>query len=234
MDWILEESWKQALAAEFAAPYMVNLKAFLQHEKEQNKIIYPRFSEIFTAFSYTPIEQVRVVILGQDPYHGPNQAHGMCFSVVPGVRPPPSLVNIYKELKEDLGVQPVTHGYLVPWAKQGVLMLNAVLTVEQGKPGSHSGKGWEHFTDQVIALLNKREKPLIFVLWGSYAQLKGQHIDAKKHVVLKAAHPSPFSAHRGFLGCKHFSKINKQLSAWGEDPIDWQLPLEIVKEPALA
>src|SRR5581483_1843795 len=174
MDWILEESWKQALAAEFTAPYMANLKAFLQSEKDLKKVIYPRFSEIFNAFQYTPIEKVRVVILGQDPYHGPTQAHGMCFSVLPGIKPPPSLVNIYKELKEDLGVQPVPHGCLIPWAEQGVLLLNAVLTVEQGKPGSHHGKGWEHFTDQVIALLNASAKPIIFVLWGSHAQQKGQ------------------------------------------------------------
>ncbi|HSX20185.1 MAG TPA: uracil-DNA glycosylase [Gammaproteobacteria bacterium] len=229
-DWIVEQSWKQALATEFNAPYMANLKAFLQQEKQQNKIIYPRFSQIFSAFNYAPIDQVCVVILGQDPYHGPKQAHGMCFSVMPGVRPPPSLVNIYKELKADLGVEPVNHGCLIPWAKQGVLLLNAVLTVEQGKPGSHQGKGWEHFTDQVIGRLNAGDKPIIFVLWGSHAQQKGQQIDAKKHVILRAAHPSPFSAHRGFLGCKHFSQINKLLTSWGQTPINWQLPKEIVLE----
>ncbi len=225
-DCIVEESWKHALRAEFSAPYMAHLRTFLQSQKEQGKVIYPRFSEIFSAFTYTPLEQVRVVILGQDPYHGPKQAHGMCFSVLPGIKPPPSLVNIYKELKSDLGVEPVSHGCLIPWAKQGVLLLNAVLTVEQGKPGSHQGKGWEHFTDQVVALLNSSAKPLIFVLWGSHAQNKGAHIDETKHLVLRAAHPSPFSAHRGFLGCKHFSKINKALIAWGQQPIAWQLPAE--------
>lgn len=224
----MEESWKQALTAEFNAPYMANLRAFLQNERDQKKIIYPRFSEVFSAFNYAPIDQVRVVILGQDPYHGPKQAHGMCFSVLPGVRPPPSLVNIYKELQSDLGVTPVTHGCLIPWAKQGVLLLNAVLTVEQGKPGSHQNKGWEQFTDQVVALLNAGSKPIIFVLWGSHAQKKGEQIDAKKHVVLRAPHPSPFSVHRGFFGCKHFSKINDTLRTWGQAPIDWQLPTEIV------
>lgn len=226
-DWIVEESWKKALSTEFAAPYMANLKAFLLQEKQQQKIIYPKNSDIFNAFKYTPLEDVKVVILGQDPYHGPNQAHGLCFSVLPGIKPPPSLVNIYKELHADLGVKPVTHGCLIPWAKQGVLLLNATLTVEQSKPGSHQGKGWENFTDQVVALLNAREKPVIFVLWGSHAQKKGEQIDDSKHVVLKAAHPSPFSVHRGFFGCKHFSQINSVLTALGETPIDWQLPAEI-------
>lgn len=226
-DWIVEESWKKALSTEFAAPYMANLKAFLLQEKQQQKIIYPKSSDIFNAFKYTPLTSVKVVILGQDPYHGPNQAHGLCFSVLPGIKPPPSLVNIYKELHADLGIKPVTHGCLIPWAKQGVLLLNATLTVEQSKPGSHHGKGWEQFTDQVIALLNAREKPLVFVLWGSHAQKKGEQIDDTKHVVLKATHPSPFSVHRGFFGCKHFSQINAVLTALGETPIDWQLPAEI-------
>lgn len=229
-DWVVEESWRQALAPEFNAPYMSNLRTFLQNEKQQKKIIYPRFSQIFSAFNHAPINDVRVVILGQDPYHGPNQAHGMCFSVLPGIKPPPSLLNIYKELHNDLGVKPVAHGCLIPWAKQGVLLLNAVLTVEQGKPGSHHGKGWEHFTDKVIGHLNAGAKPIIFVLWGSHAQAKGQQIDPKKHVVLKAAHPSPFSAHRGFLGCKHFSQINNILAKWGQTPIDWQLPEQIILE----
>lgn len=232
-DFIMEESWKQVLAPEFSAPYMASLRAFLQQQKDQKKVIYPRLAEIFSAFDYVPIDKVRCVILGQDPYHGPKQAHGMCFSVLPGVKPPPSLVNIYKELQSDLGVKPVNHGCLIPWAKQGVLLLNAVLTVEQGKPGSHHGKGWEQFTDQVISTLNASKRPIIFVLWGSQAQLKGQHIDANKHIVLKAAHPSPFSAHRGFLGCKHFSKINQALVALGEKPIDWQLPQDYVLEKTL-
>jgi uracil-DNA glycosylase len=229
-DWIVEPSWKQALNAEFVAPYMANLKSFLMQEKQLHKTIYPKNADIFNAFKYTPIDQVKVVILGQDPYHGPKQAHGLCFSVLPGIKPPPSLVNIYKELQADLGVKPVAHGCLIPWAQQGVLLLNAVLTVEQGKPGSHHGKGWEHFTDRVIAFLNAREKPLIFVLWGSHAQKKGEHIDASKHVVLRAAHPSPFSVHRGFFGCKHFSQINTLLKAFGEQPIDWQLPEKITIE----
>lgn len=219
----LEESWKQALVAEFAAPYMANLKSFLLHEKQQNKIIYPKNRDIFNAFKYAPIDNVQVVILGQDPYHGPNQAHGLCFSVLPGIKPPPSLVNIYKELQADLNIQPVTHGDLTVWAKQGILLLNTTLTVEQGKPASHYGKGWEQFTDSVIAVLNARQQPIIFVLWGSHAQQKGQQINKNKHVVLSAAHPSPFSAHRGFLGCKHFSKINSILTSWGRQPINWQL-----------
>jgi uracil-DNA glycosylase len=229
-DWIVEPSLKQALASEFIAPYMVNLKAFLLQEKQQQKVIYPSFANIFNAFNYVPVEQVRVVIIGQDPYHGPRQAHGMCFSVLPGIKPPPSLVNIYKELLSDLNVQPVKHGCLIPWAQQGVLLLNAVLTVEQGKPGSHQGKGWEQFTDQVIAYLNTRNKPIVFVLWGNYAHAKGNKIDVNKHIVLRAAHPSPFSAHNGFFGCKHFSKINSILAARGEEPINWQLPTEIMIE----
>lgn len=220
----IESSWKQALAAEFSAPYMQELKQFLQQEKQLGKVIYPKGSDIFSAFNNTPLQEVRVVILGQDPYHGPNQAHGMCFSVLPGVKPPPSLMNIYKELQQDLNITPVKHGYLLPWAKQGVLLLNSVLTVEHGKAGSHQGKGWERFTDRVIAILNDQPRPIIFVLWGSYAHQKGQHIDPKKHVILRAAHPSPFSAYRGFLGCKHFSKINGVLSEWRQQPINWQLP----------
>jgi uracil-DNA glycosylase len=223
----LDSSWKQVLAAEFAAPYMCALKNFLLQEKRQGKIIYPPGRDIFRALNTTLLDQVRVVILGQDPYHRPKQAHGLCFSVLPGIKPPPSLVNIYKELKADLNINPVTHGYLLPWAKQGVLMLNSVLTVEQEKPGSHQGKGWEHFTDKIITILNSRSRSLIFVLWGNYAQEKGKHIDQSKHLVLTAAHPSPFSALRGFMGCKHFSKINAALEARGETPIEWALPQEI-------
>jgi len=226
-DWVVEASWKQQLESEFKSSYMADLKQFLLQQKQLQKTIYPPNSDIFNAFKHTPIDQVRVVILGQDPYHGPKQAHGLCFSVLPGIKPPPSLANIYKELQQDLNINPVKHGCLMPWAKQGVLLLNAVLTVEQGQPNSHQGKGWERFTDQVIAVLNARNTPIIFVLWGSYAQRKGEHIDTKKHVVLTAAHPSPFSAHRGFLGCKHFSKINSILVARGEPPINWQLPSEV-------
>ncbi len=226
----LEPGWQKALATEFVQPYMRELKAFLLQEKQARKIIYPRGTDIFNAFNYTPLDQVRVVIIGQDPYHGPNQAHGLCFSVLPGVRPPASLQNIYKELASDLQLTPVKHGCLIPWAKQGVLMINTVLTVEQANPGSHAGKGWEKFTDAVINTLNLQAKPIIFVLWGSFAQQKGQIIDTSKHIVLTAAHPSPFSAHRGFLGCKHFSQINQILQQRGEAPINWQLPQEITIE----
>lgn len=229
-DKIVEESWKKALAAELESPYMADLKKFLLQQKHDRKIIYPKGSDIFSAFKYTPIDKVRVVILGQDPYHGPKQAHGLCFSVLPGIKPPPSLMNIYKELYDDLGIPPVKHGCLIPWAKQGVLLLNAVLTVEQGKPNSHQGRGWERFTDQVIAKLNSLDRPIIFVLWGSYAQRKGDHIDKSKHIVLSSAHPSPFSAQRGFFGSKPFSKINKILAARGDTPIDWHLPNEITIE----
>ncbi len=220
----LESSWKKALENEFSAPYMITLREFLHKEKIERKTIYPKGVNIFRAFDLTPLEKVKVVILGQDPYHGENQAHGLCFSVKPGIQLPPSLVNIYKELESDLGIKPVKHGYLESWAKQGVLLLNSVLTVEQGKAASHQGKGWEKFTDQVIDILNNRPYPIIFVLWGSYAQQKGQFIDVKRHVVLSAAHPSPLSAYRGFFGCRHFSKINEYLHRWGEDPINWQLP----------
>jgi uracil-DNA glycosylase len=220
----LETSWKKQLAEEFDKPYMQGLKDFLSQEKQAGKVIYPKGSLIFNAFSLTPFDEVKVVILGQDPYHGPNQAHGLCFSVMPGVKAPPSLVNIYKELKQDLNINPVNHGYLESWAKQGVLLLNTVLTVEQGKAGSHQGKGWEHFTDQVIQKLNTRQKPVIFVLWGNHAQRKGHIIDEKRHYVLKSAHPSPFSAHQGFLGNKHFSTINRILEKEGMQPINWQLP----------
>ena len=219
----LEPSWQQALASEFNAPYMIALKDFLRQEKAAKKIIYPNSKEIFAAFALTPLEQVRVVILGQDPYHGVGQAHGLCFSVAAGVALPPSLLNIYKELNRDLGIPPAKHGHLACWAKQGVLLLNSVLTVEQGKAASHQGRGWEKFTDRVIATLNARQDPIIFVLWGSYAQQKGQVIAVDRHVVLKAAHPSPLSAHRGFLGCGHFSKINEYLTRWGKKPINWQV-----------
>ena len=176
------------------------------------------------ALDLTPPEEVRVVILGQDPYHGPRQAHGLCFSVRPEVDIPPSLVNIYKELQSDLGIEPPDHGCLTPWADQGVLLLNATLSVEAGKAGSHQGKGWEIFTDAIIAALNREREGLVFVLWGSYAQKKGAFINAEKHLVLKSVHPSPLSAYRGFLGCKHFSQINAYLRAKGEEPIDWRLP----------
>lgn len=225
----LEASWKTVLIQEFAMPYMLALRKFLQQEKLQQKTIYPKSKDIFRAFALTPLEQVRVVILGQDPYHGVNQAHGLCFSVKPGVQLPPSLINIYKELQRDLGITPVKHGFLESWAKQGVLLINSVLTVEHGKAASHQGKGWEQFTDKVIALLNERLEPVIFVLWGNYAQQKGKIIDTKKHIVLTTTHPSPLSAHRGFLGCGHFSKINEYLTSWGQQPINWQLPATVAE-----
>lgn len=220
----LEASWLEHLKAEFNKPYMQELKMFLQTQKQQKKIIYPHSSNIFAALKYTPLDKVKVVILGQDPYHGYNQAHGLSFSVLPGIKPPPSLQNIYKELYTDLNVKPVTHGFLQSWAKQGVLLLNSVLTVEKGLAASHQGKGWELFTDKIISLLNQKSEPVVFMLWGSHAQKKASFVDESKHFVLKAAHPSPFSAHRGFLGCKHFSKANTKLEQWGKEPINWQLP----------
>jgi uracil-DNA glycosylase len=220
----LEESWKQALSAEFASPYMTSLRTFLLEEKNRGKVIFPRGAEYFRALDLTPLGQVKVVILGQDPYHGEGQAHGLCFSVRPGVRIPPSLVNIYQELQEDLGIPPARHGYLEYWAKQGVLLLNSVLTVERSLAASHQGKGWEKFTDAVIARVNEQESPAVFMLWGSYAQRKAAFVDTRKHLVLKAPHPSPLSAHNGFFGCRHFSKANQFLIANGLEPIDWRLP----------
>jgi uracil-DNA glycosylase len=226
----IEPEWKEQLGAEFNKPYMLKLKQFLQEEYAKKKIIYPKKSEYFQAFNSTPFSKVKVVILGQDPYHGPGQAHGLCFSVKPGVKPPPSLMNMYKELKSDLGIEPPRHGYLQAWADQGVLLLNATLTVEEGKAGSHQNKGWEEFTDKAIHCLNEAREKIVFVLWGSYAQKKGAFIDPKKHCVIKGPHPSPLSAHRGFFGCKHFSKINAYLKEQGREPINWKLP-DIVTEP---
>lgn len=220
----LEPSWKAALASEFTKPYMQNLRSFLRQQKDAKKYVYPKSEAIFRAFEYAPIEKVKVVILGQDPYHGPNQANGLCFSVSEGIPIPPSLQNIYQELRCDLNIQTPKHGCLKAWAKQGVLLLNAVLTVEKGLANSHQGKGWEMFTDKVIALLNEREN-VVFVLWGAYAQKKGQYIDPSKHLIIKTPHPSPLSAHRGFLGSKPFSKINDYLVSKGIAPIDWQLPM---------
>ncbi len=220
----LDESWRQPLAAEFAEPYMAALRSFLVDEKAKGKRIFPKGSEWFRALDLTPLDQVRVVILGQDPYHGEGQAHGLCFSVQPGVRVPPSLVNIYKELKSDLGIDPAKHGHLESWAKQGVLLLNSVLTVEMGQAASHQGKGWERFTDAVIRCVNARAEPVVFLLWGAYAQKKAAFVDTARHLVLKAAHPSPLSAHNGFLGCMHFSQANAFLEARGLLPIDWSVP----------
>ena len=221
----LEASWKNRLIEEFQKDYMKNLKLFLTEEKQKNKTIYPKGPEYFSALDLTPFEQVKVIILGQDPYHGPRQAHGLCFSVLPQVRIPPSLENIYKELNQDLGVPIAQHGFLKAWAKQGVLLLNNTLTVEAGKAGSHKGKGWEEFTDKIIALLNEEREHLVFLLWGRFAGEKGSFVDTDKHCVLKAPHPSPFSADRGFFGCQHFSKANEYLKSKGLTEIDWSAHL---------
>jgi len=220
----LEECWRVPLADQFASPGMQALKAFLLAEKAAGKTIYPRGGEWFRALDLTPLEAVRVVVLGQDPYHGPGQAHGLAFSVRPGVRVPPSLANIYKELQSDLGIAPARHGFLEPWARQGVLLLNNVLTVEQGLAASHKGRGWEAFTDAVVRLVADGPRPCVFLLWGSHAQAKAGFVDGSRHLVLKAPHPSPLSAHSGFFGCRHFSRANAWLEAQGQAPIDWALP----------
>lgn len=220
----LEKSWLNELAGEFEQAYMQSLKAFLIQQKKAGAQIFPAGDEIFTAFSHTPVDKVKVVILGQDPYHGEGQAHGLCFSVKPGVVIPPSLKNIYQELHNELGLPIPDHGHLTSWADQGVLLLNSVLSVESSKAGSHQGKGWETFTDKVIDLINRKREGVVFMLWGSYAQKKGAIIDASRHCVLKAPHPSPLSAYRGFFGCGHFTQANQYLLGKGEHPIDWALP----------
>lgn len=220
----LEPSWKERIGDYLQRPDMQALSGFLRSEKQAGKVIYPPGPDIFNAFSHTPFDAVRVVILGQDPYHGPNQAHGLCFSVRPGVQTPPSLQNIFKEINRDLGIAPPDHGCLTPWADRGVLLLNATLTVQQGMAGSHQGKGWEGFTDAAIGALNREREGLVFMLWGSYAQKKGQLIDGQRHCILRSVHPSPLSAHRGFLGCGHFSAANQYLESRGVAPIDWSLP----------
>lgn len=216
----IEESWQLALQAEFTASYFSELRDFLKEEK-QHATVYPPGSRIFAAFNFTPLPAVKVVILGQDPYHGIGQAHGLCFSVPEGIKPPPSLMNIYKELHTDIGFPVPTNGNLEKWTKQGVLLLNATLTVRAGEPGSHQGKGWETFTDQVIKSISDLRAGVIFLLWGKYAQAKESLIDQSKHFVLKAPHPSPFSANRGFFGCRHFSKTNQILREIGFEEIDW-------------
>jgi uracil-DNA glycosylase len=220
----LHESWLAKLENEFSQPYMNALKRFLAAEREAGKVIYPRASEWFHALDATPLDQVRVVILGQDPYHGEGQAHGLCFSVRAGVRPPPSLVNIFKEIKTDLGLEPPHHGHLEAWAQRGVLLLNSVLTVEAHLAASHAGKGWEKFTDAVIAQVNALPHPVVFILWGNYAQKKAAFVDAAKHCVIKSAHPSPLSAHNGFFGSKPFSRTNDFLIGKGIQAVDWKLP----------
>ena len=220
----LEPSWLERLAPEFEQPYMRGLKSFLQAEKRAGKRIFPRGSEFFNAFAHTPLERVKVVILGQDPYHGEGQAHGLCFSVRPGVQIPPSLQNIFREIHDELGLPIPNHGHLTAWADRGVLLLNSVLSVECARAASHQGRGWETFTDRVIEVINREREGVVFLLWGSYAQRKGAIIDADRHCVLKAPHPSPLSAHRGFFGCGHFRAANDYLRARGEAPIDWSLP----------
>lgn len=219
----LQASWRRVIGAEFDQPYMQALQAFLRQEKALGKVIYPPESLIFNAFNHTPFEQVRVVIIGQDPYHGEGQAHGLSFSVPAGVALPPSLQNIFKEIQQDLAISMSGKGDLSAWAAQGVLLLNATLTVEHGLAGSHQKRGWEQFTDAAIAALNQYRQGLVFVLWGSYAQRKGQMIDRQRHLVLSSVHPSPLSAHRGFFGNQQFSRINDYLQQQGQAPINWQI-----------
>lgn len=220
----LEPSWKARVGDYLLRPEMRALSAFLRERAAAGARIFPPARNIFAAFDATPFDRVKVVVLGQDPYHGPGQAHGLCFSVQPDVPVPPSLLNMYKEIERDLGLPRPDHGYLMPWARQGVLLLNAVLTVEQGKAGAHQGRGWEEFTDHVVEVLDREREGLVFMLWGSYAQKKGRIVDARRHRVLRTTHPSPLSAHRGFLGSGHFSAANDYLKWRGEAPIDWSLP----------
>jgi len=219
----IPDSWLPALAGETEKPYYQQLYRFIGEERRKYKI-YPPGDDVFNALRYTPLDRVRVVILGQDPYHDENQAHGLAFSVRPGVAAPPSLVNIFKELREDVQFRIPNHGCLIPWAEQGVLLLNAVLTVRAHQANSHQGQGWESFTDAVLRAVNASSSRVIFLLWGSYAQRKAEWIDENRHTLLKAPHPSPLSAARGFFGCRHFSKTNAALQAAGLSPIDWQLP----------
>ena len=228
----LEASWKNALRPEFDASYMHKLRAFLVAEKQARKVVYPKGDQIFAALDATPLDAVKVVIIGQDPYHGSNQAHGLCFSVRPGVPAPPSLVNIFQEINTDMaddevpygradGAVPAGHVSLAPWARQGVLLLNAVLTVVAGRAGSHQGRGWETFTDRVVEAINREREHVVFMLWGSYAQKKGAVVDRRRHLVLTAPHPSPLSAHRGFFGCRHFSTANQYLVEHAIMPVNW-------------
>ncbi|WP_373958734.1 uracil-DNA glycosylase [Vibrio gigantis] len=222
------KTWESIINDEREKEYFQSVLAYVEQQRNSGKTIYPPQDQVFSAFDMTPFESVRVVILGQDPYHGANQAHGLAFSVLPGVKPPPSLRNMYKELAQDIeGFEIPSHGYLDAWASQGVLMLNTVLTVEEAKAHSHAKCGWETFTDTIITELNQRSEPIIFLLWGAHAQKKGQAIDTGKHHVLTAPHPSPLSARRGFFGCQHFSKTNKLLSSVNQQPIDWHLPAEM-------
>lgn len=216
-------TWKNLLSSEKEKPYFKAIMNFLKEESSKGKVIYPPKNDIFNALKLTPFANVKVVIIGQDPYHGPNQAHGLCFSVKHGITPPPSLVNIYKELHDDIGFKIPTHGNLEKWTHEGVLLLNATLTVQAHKPQSHAKIGWHTFTDKIIEVLNNHPEPIIYLLWGAYAQSKEALIDTSKHCILKAPHPSPLSAHRGFLGCRHFSKANALLVSKGRTPVDWSL-----------
>lgn len=220
---IIEESWKEFLSEEFKKPYFKEIKQFLVSEKKSNHTIFPAGSKIFSAFDLTPIKNVKVVILGQDPYHGPGQAHGLSFSVPQGISIPPSLKNIFKELKSDLGMEIPTHGNLSNWARQGVLLLNATLTVRANEAGSHQKRGWEQFTDHIIEKISREKSGIVFMLWGKFAQAKEHLIDSRKHLILKAAHPSPFAADKGFFGCRHFSKANEYLKHNGKNEINWSL-----------
>ncbi|MFK4464907.1 uracil-DNA glycosylase [Bacillus sp. RC252] len=223
MENILQNDWGPLLGSAFEKEYYQNLANFLKEEYEEH-VIYPKKEDIFNALEYTSYENTKVVILGQDPYHGPNQAHGLSFSVQPGIKTPPSLLNMYKELRDEYGYEIPNNGYLVKWAEQGVLLLNTVLTVRQGEANSHKGKGWEHFTDRVIELLNEREKPVVFILWGRHAQAKKKLITNTNHYIIESVHPSPLSARRGFFGSKPYSKVNEILSNMDEKEIDWQIP----------
>ena len=232
----LNASWKTRLRDVFGQPEMQQLREFLVQERARGATIFPPARQLFAALDATPFDDVKVVIIGQDPYHGPGQAHGLCFSVPPSERIPPSLQNIFAEIQRDLRIARPDHGCLLPWAARGVLLLNAVLTVEQGRPGSHQNRGWEGFTDHIIRLLAQEHEHLVFLLWGSYARKKGAFIDTGRHRVLRAPHPSPLSAHRGFVGCEHFSKTNQYLVRNGKEPIDWSLPsradVEMLFHPA--
>lgn len=221
-------TWHDVIGAEKQQYYFKQTLAFVESERASGKVVYPPAKDVFNAFKSTEFGDVKVVILGQDPYHGPNQAHGLCFSVLPGVKTPPSLVNMYKELAQDIeGFDVPAHGYLQSWAEQGVLLLNTVLTVEQGKAHSHAKSGWETFTDRVIEAVNQHQSGVVFLLWGAHAQKKGRFIDRTKHFVLAGPHPSPLSAHRGFFGCRHFSQANQILIQQGLTPIEWRLPLQV-------
>ncbi|WP_018692098.1 uracil-DNA glycosylase [Algicola sagamiensis] len=217
-------TWRDVIGIEKQQPYFMETLNYVEQRRQQGITVYPPKEDVFNAFSMTPLESVKVVILGQDPYHGPDQAHGLCFSVQHGVRTPPSLVNIYKELAQDIpGFQIPNHGYLASWAEQGVLLLNSVLTVEAGQANSHRQLGWEQFTDRVIDAVNQYTSGVVFLLWGAHAQKKCKNIDQQKHLILRAPHPSPLSAHRGFLGCGHFSKANQYLEQLGKSPVNWQV-----------